>query len=103
MIGTFAVLFYRLIGGIENRAAGCILAKQGTLRSAQHLHALQVDVVEYRAVRARHIDAIYIQAHAGVEVDPGVAGADAANIDIAAASGAITGIHIDVGHYPGEV
>ena len=90
--------------GCENQCpASCVLAEQRTLRPPQHLHRLDVIEVQQGPVRTPDVYLVDVYAHAGVDVDLGVALADTANIDIGQGSRAVGLVDVQVGRYRVQV
>ncbi len=50
------------VGGDHHRAGGGVLAEQGPLGAAQHLHRLHVGEVEHRLARAAQVDLVQVDA-----------------------------------------
>ena len=69
----------RLFGDDAHRAPERVLAEQRALRTAQHLHALDVEQIEDRALGTAVIDVVDVDRHAGLERQRVVAQADAAD------------------------
>ena len=63
----FALEFFGRVAGVDqHRAAGDIAAKQHALRTAQDLHAVEIEQVEHHAAVEAQIDAVDEHADSGV-------------------------------------
>ena len=84
------------VGGEHQRTARGVLAKQGALGAPQNLHRLYIVDIEQGAVGAPDVHLVDIDPHAGVDIGPGIALPDTADIDIGQGRGAVGRGHLDI-------
>lgn len=87
----------------QDRAAGVVAAEKSPLRAAQNLHRVDIEECGHGALTARHVHAVDVQAHRGIEHDRVAIDRLSAHRDIERRDRLGRGVHMHIGHVAPDI